>query len=98
MYKHLASIFEEILVFSLTINKIESNRTHKSSKYFGDNLNFIFDDEYPEVQERSDFRYSRKRVILPVEKFKLDQKTPLAQNENCRFHYLFILIKHAAKC
>ena len=47
-YNNLASIFEEILIFTAT-SKIKPSRVHKPSKYFGDNLNFIFDDEYPEV-------------------------------------------------
>ena len=58
---HLKSAARRVFVH--TRYKTKPNRERTPSKYFGDNLNFFFDDEYPEVQERSDFRYSRKRKI-----------------------------------
>ena len=66
MYVNLASIFEEILIFSATLQECEivaDVNEHASRSRFKGIFNFLLDDEYPEVQERSDFRYSRKGKI-----------------------------------
>ena len=58
-----ATIFEEILIFSVTLQEHKTAaREHirASRSRFNGIFNFILDDEYPEVQEQSDFRYSRK--------------------------------------
>jgi len=61
-----ASIFEEILILFTTSQERETIadvNKHASRSRFKGIFNFFLDDEYPEVQERSDFRYSRKGKI-----------------------------------
>ena len=61
---------------------IKPNRARTPGKYFWGNFNFLFDDEYKEVRERSDSRYSRKRKIKIYQK-DLDSK-------KCKFsNFLF---------
>ena len=53
MFSRCAVDLRWFLIF-IWRNNIKSNRAHKPGKYFWGNFDFSRDDEYREVEERSD--------------------------------------------